>query len=346
MRQLPSIAAFIISLLVILPSTTATSSIAFSTIAALPTTAAVGNFPVPAIPVNNYYYRNSSNGPNGEAFQDYLRSLHSSTWTFSLNIFLTADGTSSTSTIHISGPAHEIPDLTPSIVAAENQTTYWDVCFLYTPDILTNYDASHPNSDGPGTTRFNGSFFDILGLDCGNDLAAQFSDQLFYNFTTACGGPDGTGNKWSFPVPQNCSSLVGSAANGNLTSMFRPRPFLFSILTFSFAQTLNSRPIKANTALAYSTPRVFGTSPFFVRTDKYTPPINASLIAAKQRTFPIMWVERSRVGEISLDGQVCLRAINGSDGTALKNGTVGAYSGIRLAWVWGVVMLVMAATVL
>jgi len=59
-----------------------------------------------------------------------------------------------------------------------------------------------------------------------------------------------------------------------------------------------------------------------------------------------MWVERSRVGEISLDGQVCLRAINGSDGTALKNGTVGAYSDIGLAWAWGVVMLVMAATVL
>jgi hypothetical protein len=99
-------------------------------------------------------------------------------------------------------------------------------------------------------------------------------------------------------------------------------------------------PACAKTTKVYSTPRVLGTSPFFVRTDTYTTPVDASLTAARQRTFPILWVERSRTGEISVDGAVCLRATNRSDGTA-PNAAAGKYSGGLSIWIYGVVLIVM-----
>jgi hypothetical protein len=83
-----------------------------------------------------------------------------------------------------------------------------------------------------------------------------------------------------------------------------------------------------------------------VRTDTYTTSFDASLAAARQRTFPIMTMERARGVEIVLYGGVCPRPINGSDGITPKNGAVSIYGDVRMIFVWAAVMLVTTMVVL
>ena len=115
--------------------------------------------------------------------------------------------------------------------------------------------------------------------------------------------------------------------------------------------------MRADTSIAYTTSHVPGKDPFFVRTDTYNTTGNDTLIAAKQRTFPVWWSERSRMGEISLANGVCLRALNGSDGTAPtgsgsapnggsapKGGTaIKNYGDAGMALSWALTMTGMAA---
>jgi hypothetical protein len=204
-----------------LPIITATSSIALSTTTTLPAATAVGNYHAIAVPVNNFYFRNQTNDPDGIAtnpiFQSYLQSLYSSIWTLALSISLTTDGSSSTSAIYLSGPENEVPDLTPSVVAAKNDTTFWDVCFLYFPDFLTNYDTSHPNGAGAGTANFNGSCQNVWDMDCFEDIINHVDNKLFFNSTQVCAGKDGTGHIWTIQTPKNCSSVVGNTPTGNIS---------------------------------------------------------------------------------------------------------------------------------
>jgi hypothetical protein len=105
--------------------------------------------------------------------------------------------------------------------------------------------------------------------------------------------------------------------------------------------------MRADTFQVYSTPHIIGKDPFFVRTDTYSTPINKSITTAKQRTFPIIWNERSRIEARSWESYGAFRALNGSDGKAAKDGAaVRTYGNAGSQWIWGIITLVMAITLL
>jgi hypothetical protein len=219
MLQSTSIITLIGSFYLLISLATATVSVGFSTTTTLPTATIAANIPFTVIPVNKFTYRNSSNDPGDPSiYQSYIRTLYTSAWNLFVAVSVTADGTSSTSAIHITGPAHEVPDLTPSVVASDNATTYWDVCFLYFADLLTNYDTGHPTPPDTAMSA-SGLCTPAVDLNCFNELAAYFADNLFDNVKNSCDGKGGTGKTWSLAIPKSCSSVVGNTSNGNMTGM-------------------------------------------------------------------------------------------------------------------------------